>query len=132
MILVDTNVLLDVLQYDPRWAQWSRDQLDTANLEDRLTINAVIYAELSVSFKTIENFEAVLSAASIKVTEIPREALFLAGKVFVDYRRNQGRKTAVMPDFYIGAHAAVLGCPILTRDAARYRTYFPGVQLIAP
>ena len=132
MILVDTNVLLDVLQYDSRWAQWSKGQLDTANLEDRLAINAVIYAELSVSFKKIENLEAVLAAASIKVTEIPREALFLAGKVYVDYRRNQGRKTSVMPDFYIGAHATVLECPILTRDATRYRTYFPQVKLICP
>jgi predicted nucleic acid-binding protein len=132
MILVDSNVLLDVLQYDSRWAQWSKGQLDTANLEDRLAINAVIYAELSVSFKKIENLEAVLAAASIKVTEIPREALFLAGKVYVDYRRNQGRKTSVMPDFYIGAHATVLECPILTRDATRYRTYFPQVKLICP
>jgi predicted nucleic acid-binding protein len=132
MILVDTNVLLDVLQDDSRWAQWSQDQLDTALLTDRLAINAVIYAELSVSFDTIEELEAEIAASSLKVTEIPREALFLAGKIFLDYRRNRGRKTAVLPDFYIGAHAAVLECPILTRDAARYRSYFPGVKLICP
>lgn len=132
MILVDTNVLLDVLQHDSRWAQWSKDQLDTAILEDRLAINAVIYAELSVSFEKIENLEAVLTAASLKILDIPREALFLAGKAFLKYKRRQGRKTGVLPDFFVGAHAAVLGCPLLTRDATRYRTYFPGVQLISP
>ena len=132
MILVDTNVLLDVLQDDSRWSQWSRDQLDTAFLADRLAINAVIYAELSVSFEKIENLEAVLTAASLKILDIPREALFLAGKAFLKYKRRQGRKTGVLPDFFVGAHAAVLGCPLLTRDATRYRTYFPGVQLISP
>lgn len=132
MILVDTNVLLDVLQDDSRWAQWSRDRLDTALLTDKLAINAVIYAELSVSFETIENLEAVLTAASLKVLDIPREALFLAGKSFLKYKRRQGRKTGVLPDFFVGAHAAVLGCPLITRDAARYKTYFPGVQLISP
>ena len=132
MILVDTNVLLDVLQDDSRWAQWSQDQLDTALLTDRLTINAVIYAELSVSFETLENLEAVLTAASIKIVDIPREALFLAGKAFLKYKRRQGRKTGVLPDFFVGAHAAVLGYPLITRDVARYKTYFPGVQLISP
>ena len=132
MILVDTNVLLDVLQYDSRWAEWSKGQLDTAILEERLVINSVIYSELSVTFETIEKFEAVLTAASLKVLDIPREALFLAGKAFLKYKRRQGHKNGVLPDFFVGAHAAVLGCPLLTRDAARYRTYFPAVQLISP
>ena len=132
MILVDTNVLLDVLQDDSRWAQWSQDQLDTALLTDRLTINAVIYAELSVSFETLGNLQAVLTAASIKIVDIPREALFLAGKAFLKYKRRQGRKTGVLPDLFVGAHAAVLGYPLITRDVARYKTYFPGVQLISP
>jgi predicted nucleic acid-binding protein len=132
MILVDTNVLLDLTQYDSRWAEWSKGQLETAILEDRLAINPVIYAELSVTFETIEKLEAALTAASLKVLDIPREALFLAGKAFLNYKRRKGSKTGVLADFFVGAHAAVLGCPLLTRDAARYRTYFPGVQLISP
>ena len=132
MILVDTNVLLDVLQYDSRWAEWSKDQLDTAFLEERLVINSVIYSELSVTFETIEKFEAVLTAASLKVLDIPREALFLAGKAFLKYKRRQGHKTGVLPDFFIGAHAMVVDGTLVTRDVQRYRTYFPKLALIAP
>jgi predicted nucleic acid-binding protein len=132
MILVDTNVLLDVLQEDPRWSGWSQEQLETASLTDRLAINAVIYSELSMAFARIEELEAVISEAALMVDAIPREALFLAGKVFLDYRRRKGSKQGVLPDFYIGAHAAVNGYPILTRDTARYRSYFPTVRLIAP
>ncbi len=132
MILVDTNVLLDVFQDDSQWAKWSQDQLDTALLTDRLAINAVIYAELSIAYSRIEDLEKVVAGTSLKVEAMPREALFLAGKVYRDYRRKQGRKTGVLPDFFIGAHAAVQNCPILTRDTAHYRTYFPGVRLICP
>jgi predicted nucleic acid-binding protein len=132
MILVDTNVLLDVLQDDPQWAGWSQGQLESANLTDRLAINAVIYSELSIAFARIEDLEAVIAEASLTLEAIPREALFLAGKVFLDYRRRRGTKQRVLPDFYIGAHAAVNGYPILTRDTARYRSYFPNVRLIAP
>lgn len=132
MILVDTNVLLDVLQEDPKWAGWSQGQLDTANLTDRLAINAVIYSELSMAFARIEELEAVVNEASLTLEPIPREALFLAGKVFLDYRRRQGSKQGVLPDFYIGAHAAVNGYPILTRDIARFHSYFPTVRLITP
>jgi predicted nucleic acid-binding protein len=132
MILVDMHVLLDVLQEDPKWVAWSQGQLETANLTHRLAINAVIYAELSMAFARIEELEAVMSEASLTLEAIVREALFLAGKVFLDYRRRQGRKQAVLPDFYIGAHAAVNGYAILTRDMARYRSYFPTVRLIAP
>jgi predicted nucleic acid-binding protein len=132
VVLVDTNVLLDVLQDDPQWAEWSQRNLESASLTDSLAINAVIYSELSIAFERIEDLEAVLSDASLSVEPIPREALFLAGKAFLDYRRRQGTKQSVLPDFYIGAHAAVGGYTILTRDVARYRTYFPTVVLIAP
>ena len=101
-------------------------------LADRLVINAVIYYELSMAFARIEELEAVVNEASLTLEAIPREALFLAGKVFLDYRRRKGSKQHVLPDFYIGAHAAVNGYPILTRDVARYRSYFPTVRLIAP
>ena len=131
-MLVDTNVLLDVLQDDPQWAEWSQRNLESASLTDSLVINAVIYSELSIAFERIEDLEAVVSEASLSVEPIPREALFLAGKAFLNYRRRQGTKQSVLPDFYIGAHAAVGGYTILTRDVARYRTYFPTVDLIAP
>ena len=132
MILVDTNVLLDVLQNDPLWAEWSQGQLDVAALTDRLVINAVIYSELSISFERIEELDSVVADASLTVESIPREALFLAGKVFLDYRRRNGRKQSVLPDFYIGAHAAVMNMPLLTRDTGRYRSYLPTVKLITP
>lgn len=132
MILVDTNVLLDVLQDDPRWADWSQAQMETASLTDSLAINPVIYSELSMAFERIEEFEAVLTEAAITVEQIPREALFLAGKAYLNYRRRQGTKQSVLPDFYIGAHAAISRSAILTRDVNRYRTYFPSVRVIAP
>lgn len=132
MILVDTNVLLDVLQDDPQWADWSQSQLESARLADSLAINAVIYAELSMAFERIEELEAVLSEASLALEPIPREALFLAGKAFLSYRRRRGAKQNVLPDFFIGAHAAVGELTLLTRDVSRYRSYFPTVKLIAP
>ena len=132
MILVDTNVLLDVLEDDRRWGEWSQHALEAASLADKLVINAVIYSELSIAFARIEELEAVLVESSLTLEPLPREALFLAGKAFLQYRRPEGVKHSVLPDFYIGAHAAVLGCSILTRDAGRYRRYFPTVQLIAP
>jgi predicted nucleic acid-binding protein len=132
VILVDTNVLLDVLQDDSEWCDWSQGQLDSASAIDTLAINPVIYSELSIGFARIEELEAVIKEASILFEDIPREALFLAGKVFLRYRRSRGSKRSVLPDFYVGAHAAVMRCSVLTRDAARYRTYFPTVPLIAP
>jgi predicted nucleic acid-binding protein len=132
MILVDTNVLLDVLQDDSNWAAWSQAQLESAALIDRLAINAVIYSELSMAFERIEELEQVVAEAKLAVETIPREALFLAGKVFLEYRRRKGSKPGVLPDFYIGAHAAVVKCTILTRDVARYRGYFPTVPLVTP
>ena len=129
MILVDTNVLLDVLQEDVDWCEWSQGQLNSANA---LVINPIIYAELSIGFARIEELEAIINEASLAFEHPPREALFLAGKAFVRYRRSRGTKSSVLPDFYIGAHAAVMQWPLLTRDVRRYRTYFPTVSLIAP
>lgn len=132
MILIDTNVLLDIFQNDPEWAAWSQDKLDAASATDSLAINPVIYSELSIAFARIEELGAVLTEAALTVESIPREALFLAGKVFLAYRRARGSKQSVLPDFYIGAHAAVMRWPLLTRDVARYRSYFPGISLISP
>jgi predicted nucleic acid-binding protein len=132
VILVDTNVLLDVFEDDAEWSDWSQDRLDSASVTDTLAINPVIYSELSIGFARIEELEAVIKEASLAIEDIPREALFLAGKVFLRYRRSRGTKRSVLPDFYIGAHAAVMQWPVLTRDVGRYRTYFPTVDLIAP
>jgi predicted nucleic acid-binding protein len=132
MILVDTNVLLDVLENDARWAAWSQEKLDAASTTETLAINPIIYSELSIAFGRIEELEAVIAEAALTVESIPREALFLAGKAFLAYRRGSGTKQSVLPDFYIGAHAAVMQWPILTRDAGRFRSYFPTVPLITP
>ena len=132
MILVDTNILLDLVTDDPTWADWSIRQLDAAAVNGPLVINSVVYAELSVRFERIEDLDEVLNEAGITMEDIPRAALFLAGKVFRRYRAGGGNRTGVLPDFFIGAHAAVSGLPLLTRDIQRYRTYFPTVNLIAP
>ena len=132
MILVDTDIILDVLEDDPRWADWSQRQLDRAALNDILCINAVIYAELSIAYETIEQLEAMLATAGFHVEPIPREALFLAGKAFMRYRRSRGAKSGVLPDFFIGAHAAVSNYSLLTRDMRRYAIYFPTLVLISP
>ena len=132
MVLVDTNVLLDVVEDHPQWADWSQQQLEAAALTNQLVINAVVYAELSIGFHRIEEVEAVLTETQILLEEIPREALFLAGKVFQRYKARGGTRTGVLPDFFIGAHAAVLGIPLLTRDARQYADYFPKLELIAP
>lgn len=132
MILVDTNILLDLVTDDPAWANWSQQQLEAASLQDRLAINPVIYAELSVGYQRIEALDAMLDQAGIDLEPIPRPALFLAGKAFQNYRRAGGRKTGVLPDFFIGAHAAVAEARLLTRDRGRYARHFPGLRLIAP
>ena len=131
-ILVDTNVLLDLVTDDATWAEWSQRQLESWSLRGSLVINAVIYAELSIGFERIEELEAVLRDTGVVLAEIPRPALFLAGKTFRAYRRKGGKRTGVLPDFFIGAHAAVADLPLLSRDAVRYRTYFPGLNLILP
>ncbi len=132
MLLVDTNVLVDVLQNDPQWAEWSIGQLRAQSQLHELAINPVVYAELSLSFSTFEALDRVVDTMELAMHEVPRPALFLAGKAYLQYRRRGGGKAQVLPDFFIGAHAAVEGWPLLTRDASRFRTYFPGLQVIAP
>ena len=132
MILVDANVLLDVLTDDPRWFDWSAAQLDACAARGQVCINPIIYAEVSVGFKRIEELDDALPAEAFARLELPWEAGFLAGKAFLSYRRAQGSRTSPLPDFYIGAHAAIAGMPLLTRDARRYRTYFPRLELICP
>jgi len=132
MTLIDTNVLLDLVTDDPDWAEWSIAQLEAASLNGPLLINDVIYAELAVRYDRIEDLEAFVDEAGLKISPIPRAALFLAGKVFTRYRRSGGSRTGVLPDFFIGAHAAVIEQPLLTRDIGRYRTYFPSLMLITP
>lgn len=132
MLLVDTNVLVDVLENDPDWADWSIGQLRAQSQIHPLAINPVIYAELSLTFSTVEALDGTLDKLGLTIMELPRPALFLAGKAFVRYRRAGGKKSNVLADFFIGAHAAVIGCPLLTRDTKRYQRYFPSVKLIAP
>jgi predicted nucleic acid-binding protein len=129
--LVDTNVLLDLVTDDPKWADWSIAQLEAASLNGPLSINDVVYAELAVRYDRIEDLDAFLDEAGLEMAPMPRAALFLAGKVFTQYRKAGGSRTG-MPDFFIGAHAAVSGLPLLTRDVGRYRTYFPTLKLITP
>jgi predicted nucleic acid-binding protein len=130
--LVDTNILLDLVTNDTVWVDWSQRQLEAAAVRGAVLINDVVYAELAVGFLRVEEVDATLAAAQVEVTAMPREALFLAGKVFQRYRAGGGTRSGVLPDFFIGAHAAVAQLPLLTRDVRRYRTYFPTVQLIAP
>ena len=130
--LVDTNILLDLVTNDPKWADWSVGQLDAASLKGSLAINDVVYAELSVRFATIEALDTVLVETGITIATIPRPALFLAGKVFQRYRAAGGTRTGVLPDFFIGAHAAVTGMTLLSRDPQRYRRYFPKIELVTP
>jgi hypothetical protein len=130
--LVDSNVLLDIFAGTPDWWAWSLMQLEEAALRGPLLINDVIYAETSIRFQDIDDFEAALKKAGVAVAPIPHAALFLAGKAFVRYRSAGGLRTGVLPDFFIGAHAEVKHLPLLTRDARRYRSYFPSLVLIKP
>lgn len=132
MLLVDTNILIDVLEDDPEWADWSIAQLRAQSKVHSLTINPVIYAELSLAFSKVEALDKTIENLGLTILELPHPALFLAGKAFAQYRRQGGKANNVLADFFIGAHAAVLGCPLLTRDARRYQSYFPSVELIAP
>ena len=131
-MLVDTNVLVDVLVNDPDWVDWSIAQLRAQSQIHRLIINPIIYAELSLTFSSVEALDRVLAGMVLPVVEVPKPALFLAGKAFVQYRRRGGQKSNVLADFFIGAHAAVAQLPVLTRDAQRYQSYFPSVRLVTP
>jgi predicted nucleic acid-binding protein len=132
MILVDTNVLLDVVTNDPTWADWSQQQLNSAALRDRLAINPVVYAELSSRFARVEDLDDVLAGVAVTIAEMSRPALFLAGQAFKSYRSRGGLRTSILPDFFIGAQAAAIVATLITRDTRRYRSYFPTVELVAP
>ena len=132
MVLVDTNVLLDLVTDDPNWSEWSLARLEEAALDGPVLINDVVYAETSIRYERIEDLDAMLAAAMIDIAPTPRPALFLAGKAFQQYRDAGGVRTGVLPDFFIGAHAAIEGWSLLTRDARSYRTYFPKLTLVAP
>ena len=132
MLLVDTNVLVDLLQNDPQWADWSIAQLRAQTKLHALAINPVIYAEMSLSFSTLEALDDVVLTMALELREIPRPALFLAARAYALYRRRGGSKGQVLPAFFIGAHAAVQAWPLLTRDASRFKTYFPTLDVIAP
>jgi predicted nucleic acid-binding protein len=131
-MLVDTNILVDVLENDPDWADWSVAQLQAQSKVHRLVINPMIYSELSLTFSSAEELDEVLDGMKLPVLEMPKPALFLAGKAFVQYRRSGGAKNNVLGDFFIGAHAAVSDLPLLTRDTRRYKNYFPSVKLVTP
>ena len=131
-ILVDSCVLLDVFTDDPIWADWSEETLSRYDKTNTLYINTIVYAEVSIGFEQIETLEEAINELELSVLEIPREALFLAGKAFLRYKRRQGQKRSPLPDFFIGAHAAVSQLALITRDINRYRTYFPTVSLIYP
>ena len=132
MILVDTNVLLDLTTDDPAWAEWSRRQFLAAAARDTLAINEIIFAELSVRYAAIEEVENLLQRIHATFIRTPPRALFLAGKAFQRYRSVGGIRIGILPDFFIGAHALVTNSPLLTRDTGRYRTYFPAIALISP
>ena len=131
-VLIDSDVLLDLMTEDPDWFAWSAAAVANAADRARLVINAIVYAEVSVRYSRIEDLEEALPNAMIERETIPYAAAFLAGKVFLAYRRRGGTKQSPLPDFLIGAHAAVAGYRLLTRDAGRYRTYFPGLRMISP
>jgi predicted nucleic acid-binding protein len=132
VIIVDSNVLIDVLENDPTWAEWSITQLRAQSQIHRLVINKTVYAEISLTFSTVEALDQTIQDLDLDFIDIPKPALFLAAKAFFRYRNQRGTKSNVLGDFFIGAHAAVAGCAVLTRDTRRFSSYFPTVSLIAP
>ena len=131
-VLVDSNVILDIFLDDIKWANWSESKLEEYSDRTSLYINSIIYSEISIGFKLIEDVESAIGKAGFQLLEIPKEALFLAGKAYVKYKKRKGVKSTPLPDFFIGARAAVLNLGLLTRDVSRYHSYFPTVKLIAP
>lgn len=129
-ILVDSCVLLDLFTDDEHWADWSEAMLEKYSQTNTLYINSIVYTEISIGFDRVEEVESAIDALAIKVLELPREALFLTGKAYLKYRKNKGTKTSPLPDFFIGAHASVSQFGLVTRDMAKYKTYFPQVRLI--
>jgi predicted nucleic acid-binding protein len=131
-LLVDSNVVLDIFLDDPNWADWSESTLANYSDHKALYINAIVYTEVSVGFEKIEDLESALHKGGFQMLQIPKEALFLAGKAYLEYKAGRGMKRSPLPDFYIGAQAAVLGLDLITRDVTRYQRYFPTVKLICP
>jgi len=131
-VFVDSCVLLDLFTDDPKWADWSEKILGIYSRTNTLYINSIVYTEVSIGFNRIEEVEHAINQVGVTVLEIPREALFLAGKIFLNYRKNKGTKSSTLPDFFIGAHASVSSFDLITRDTAKYKTYFPNIKLICP
>ena len=131
-VLVDSNIVLDVFLNDPKWADWSESKLDEYDQSGALYINAIVYCEISIGFDRIEDLESAIAKAGFQMLEIPKEALFLAGKAYLKYKERKGTKRTPLPDFYIGAQAAVFNLDLITRDVSRYQRYFPTVKLITP
>jgi len=131
-VFVDSCVLLDLFTDDENWADWSERTLEIYSQTNTLYINSIVYTEISIGFNKVEEVESAIEELGIKVLEMPREALFLTGKVFLKYRKSKGNKISPLPDFFIGAHASVSGFGLITRDLAKYKTYFPQIKLIHP
>ncbi len=131
-VLVDSNIVLDVFLNDPKWADWSESKLDEYDQLGILYINSIVYSEISLGFKRIEDLESAIAKAGLQMLEIPKEALFLAGKAYLKYKKRKGTKRTPFPDFFIGAQAAVQNLDLITRDVSRYQSYFPTVKLITP
>ncbi len=131
-VLVDSNIVLDVFLNDPKWADWSESKLDEYDQLGILYINSIVYAEISIGFKRIEDLESAIAKAGLRMLEIPKEALFLAGKAYLKCKKRKGIKKTPLPDFFIGAQAAVQNLDLITRDISRYQSYFPTVKLITP
>ena len=131
-VLIDSCVLLDLFTNDPQWANWSERILNKFSQTNTLYINTIVYTEISIGFSKIELLDEAIDQLEIKVLEIPREALFLTGKTFLKYRKNKGAKKSPLPDFFIGAHAAISKFTLITRDVAKYNTYFPKINLVTP
>jgi predicted nucleic acid-binding protein len=131
-VLVDSNIILDVFTDDPNWADWSESMLEEYSNVSTLYINSIVYSEISIGFNRIEDLESAIIVAGLQMLDFPKEALFLAGKAFLKYKKKRGARSSPLPDFFIGAQAAVLNIALITRDVSRYRSYFPTVNLISP
>ena len=131
-VLVDSNIVLDVFTDDPNWADWSESMLEEYSNVSTLYINSIVYSEISIGFNRIEDLESAIIGAGFQMLDFPKEALFLAGKAFLKYKKKRGARSSPLPDFFIGAQAAVLNIALITRDVSRYRSYFPTVNLISP
>jgi len=131
-VLVDSNIILDVFTDDPNWADWSESMLEEYSNVSTLYINSIVYSEISIGFNWIEDLESAIIGAGLQMLDFPKEALFLAGKAFLKYKKKRGARSSPLPDFFIGAQAAVLNIALITRDVSRYRSYFPTVNLISP